>query len=99
MDQTLKTLTIIHHNTQGLPSHIVDLKAHHELRLADVLCLTETHLSGSSVSPVFQLEGYDLFTRSRRVSYNTCVDMAKKDGGGVAVYCRSNVQAEPRRYM
>ncbi|KAK0151948.1 ATP-dependent DNA helicase PIF1 [Merluccius polli] len=99
MDQTPKTLTIIHHNTQGLPSHIVDLKAHHELRLADVLCLTETHLSGSSVSSVFQLEGYDMFARSRQVSYNTCVDMAKKDGGGVAVYCRSDVQAEPRRYM
>ena len=99
VDQTLKTLTIIHHNTQGLPSHIVDLKAHHELRLADVLCLTETHLSGSSVSPVFHLEGYNMFTRSRVGSYNTCMSMRRKDGGGVAVYCASNVQAELRKYM
>ncbi|XP_070814299.1 uncharacterized protein [Chaetodon trifascialis] len=99
MDQTPKALTVIHHNTQGLPSHIVDLKAHHELQLADVLCLTETHLSGSSVSPIFHLEGYNMFARSRQTSYNSCADMASKDGGGVAVYCRCNVQAEPRRYM
>uniref|UniRef100_A0A0F8ANU7 ATP-dependent DNA helicase PIF1 n=1 Tax=Larimichthys crocea TaxID=215358 RepID=A0A0F8ANU7_LARCR len=99
VDLPPETLTVIHHNTQGLPSHIVDLKVHHELRRADVLCLTETHLSGSSVSPTFHLEEYNMFTRSRQLSYNTCVDMARKDGGGVAVYCRGNVQAEPRRYM
>ncbi|KAE8281756.1 ATP-dependent DNA helicase PIF1 [Larimichthys crocea] len=97
VDLPPETLTVIHHNTQGLPSHIVDLKVHHELRRADVLCLTETHLSGSSVSPTFHLEEYNMFTRSRQLSYNTCVDMARKDGGGVAVYCRGNVQAEPRR--
>ena len=39
-------LTVIHHNTEGLPSHIADIKSHHELHLADVLCLTETHLQG-----------------------------------------------------
>ena len=35
------TLTIVHHNTEGLPSHVKDIKSHHELCLADVLCLTE----------------------------------------------------------
>uniref|UniRef100_A0A671TM37 ATP-dependent DNA helicase n=2 Tax=Sparus aurata TaxID=8175 RepID=A0A671TM37_SPAAU len=94
-----KVLTIVHHNTQGLPCHMVDLKAHHELQRADVLCLTETHLSGSSVAEIFQLEGYTMFTRSRQLSYNSCVNMAKKEGGGVAMYCRDTVQAEPRRYM
>jgi len=99
IDQTHQSLTVIHHNTQGLPSHMEDLKCHHELRLADVLCLTETHLSGSHVSPHFQLEGYTMFTRNRHVSYATNPNMAKKDGGGVAVYCRSNIRAEPRRYI
>ncbi|XP_060756276.1 uncharacterized protein LOC132867382 [Neoarius graeffei] len=99
VQQTPKVLTIVHHNTQGLPCHMVDLRAHHELQRADVLCLTETHLSGSSVAEIFQLEGYAMFPRSRQLSYNSCVDMAKKDGGGVAVYCRDYVQAEPRRYM
>uniref|UniRef100_A0A671XJ70 ATP-dependent DNA helicase n=1 Tax=Sparus aurata TaxID=8175 RepID=A0A671XJ70_SPAAU len=99
VQQTPKVLTIVHHNTQGLPCHMVDLKAHHELQQADVLCLTETHLSGSSVAESFQLEGYAMFTSSRQLSYNSCVNMAKKEGGGVAMYCRDTVQAEPRRYM
>ncbi|XP_069378951.1 uncharacterized protein [Paralichthys olivaceus] len=98
-DQTAQTLTLVHHNAQGLPSHIEDMKCHHELRLADVLCITETHLSGSVDSPQFQLEGYNIFTRSRHVSYTNYPDMAKKDGGGVAVYCKSHIQAEARRYI
>lgn len=91
--------TIVHHNTQGLPSHIVDMQCHHELTLADVLCLTETHLSGSPTNPVFQLEGYNMFHRSRCVSYMNCPEMAKKDGGGVAVYCKSHIQAEAQLYI
>uniref|UniRef100_A0A8C4HPS9 ATP-dependent DNA helicase n=1 Tax=Dicentrarchus labrax TaxID=13489 RepID=A0A8C4HPS9_DICLA len=98
-DGTAQTITIIHHNTQGLPSHIEDLKCHHELTLADVLCITETHLSGSFVSSKFQLEGYNMFTRSRQVSYTNLSDMTAKDGGGVAVYCKSHIQAEARRYF
>ncbi|KAJ8361820.1 hypothetical protein AAFF_G00418700 [Aldrovandia affinis] len=93
------TLTVVHHNAEGLPPHMEDLKSHHELGLADVLCVTETHLSGSFVSPKFQLEGYDMFARNRHVSYTNRVDMATKDGGGVAVYCRSSLQAEARRYF
>ena len=96
---TAQNLKIIHHNAQGLPSHIEDLKCHHELALADVLCITETHLSGSFVSPTFHLEGYNMFARCRQVSYTNFPDMATKDGGGVAVYCKSHIQAEARRYF
>lgn len=71
----------------------------HQLRLADVLCLTETHLSGSSVSPDFQLEGYTFFGRNRHVSYTNRRDLAKKDGGGVATYCRNSLQAREHRYL
>ncbi|KAJ8414826.1 hypothetical protein AAFF_G00023490 [Aldrovandia affinis] len=95
----IQALTVVHHNAERLPTHIEDLKSHHELRLADVLCITETHLSGSFVSPKFQLEGYDMFVCNRHVSYANRVDMATKDGGGVAVYCRSSLQAETRRYF
>ncbi|KAL7868481.1 hypothetical protein SRHO_G00098650 [Serrasalmus rhombeus] len=38
------TRKIVHHNTEGLQSHVEDIKHHHELLLSDVLCLTETHL-------------------------------------------------------
>ncbi|KAK0145565.1 ATP-dependent DNA helicase PIF1 [Merluccius polli] len=96
---TAQNFKLIHHNAQGLPSHIEDLKCHHELALADVLCITETHLSGSFVSPTFHLEGYNMFARSRQVSYTNFPDMATKDGGGVAVYCKSHIQAEAQRYF
>ncbi|KAK9517538.1 hypothetical protein VZT92_022901 [Zoarces viviparus] len=98
-EQTAQSLTVIHHNTQGLPTHIEDMKCHHEARLADVLCITETHLSGCIVAPMFQLEGYNMFTRSRHVSYTNYPDMTTKAGGGVAVYCKSHIQAELRQYM
>ena len=94
-----ETLTIVHHNVEGLPSHVDDLKCHHEFRLADVLCVTETHLTGSFVPPKFHLEGYDMFARNRHVSYANRVDMATKDGGGVAIYSKCNLQAEARRYF
>lgn len=68
-NQMAQTLTIVQHNTQGLPTHIEDLKCHHELRLADVLCITEMHLSQLDIPPAFQIEGYDVFSCSRRASY------------------------------
>ncbi|XP_013856099.1 uncharacterized protein LOC106511927 [Austrofundulus limnaeus] len=80
------TLTIVHHNAEGLPSHISDLKSHHELCLADVLCLTETHLQGSFVAESLHLDGYNMFKRNRHVSYTNFPQIAHRSGGGVAVY-------------
>ncbi|KAG7455742.1 hypothetical protein JOB18_037404 [Solea senegalensis] len=91
--------TVIHHNTEGLTCHMDDIRAHHELRLADVLCVTETHLSGSVVPQTLHLDGYNVFMRNRHTSYTHYTDMATKDGGGVAVYCRNNLRAEARRYI
>ncbi|KAL4008321.1 hypothetical protein ACER0C_002173 [Sarotherodon galilaeus] len=96
---TVPTLTIIHHNAQGLPTHMEDMRCHHELSLADVLCITETHLSGSSVSPRFQLEQYNMATRNRHVSYTNHTDMAKVNGGGVAMYYKTVLIAESRKYL
>ncbi|XP_041863959.1 ATP-dependent DNA helicase PIF1-like isoform X4 [Melanotaenia boesemani] len=80
------TLTVVHHNTEGLPSHIDDIKRHHELCLADVLCLTESHLQGSFVADTLQLDGFTLYKRNRHVSYTNLPQMASRCGGGVAVY-------------
>ncbi|CAI5655046.1 unnamed protein product [Oreochromis niloticus] len=96
---TVSTLTIIHHNAQGLPTHMEDMRCHHELSLADVLCITETHLSGSSVSPHFQLEQYNMATRNRHVSYTNHTDMAKVNGGGGAMYYKTVLIAESRKYL
>ena len=92
-ESTTPTLTVIHHNTEGLASHIDDIKAHHELRLADVLCLTETFLQGSFVAESLQLDGYRMFKRNRHASYTNYADMASKDKGGVAIYVRNSLQA------
>nr|XP_057929967.1 uncharacterized protein LOC131129981 isoform X1 [Doryrhamphus excisus]XP_057929968.1 uncharacterized protein LOC131129981 isoform X1 [Doryrhamphus excisus]XP_057929969.1 uncharacterized protein LOC131129981 isoform X1 [Doryrhamphus excisus] len=92
------TLKIVHHNTEGLACHMEDIKSHHELRLADVLCLTETHLSGS-ISPHLQLEDYAVFVRNRCVTYLNRPDMAAKEGGGVAAYCRRELQGQPLRFV
>ncbi|XP_055056177.2 uncharacterized protein [Misgurnus anguillicaudatus] len=95
-DQTLK---IVHHNTEGLSSHIEDIRCHHELLLSDILCITESHLSGSCIPQHLQLEGYKMFARNRHVSYSTHVEMAKKDGGGVAIFCKEDIQAQSRQYI
>ena len=98
-DNVVPTLTIVHHNTQGLMSHIGDVKAHHEFRHADVLCMTETHLAGSSVPPEIELEGYHVFARNRHMSYTNATDIATVRGGGVAAYYRSSLVADAQRFV
>ncbi|XP_078791854.1 uncharacterized protein LOC144986979 isoform X2 [Oryzias latipes] len=93
------TLTIVHHNTEGLPSHISDIRSHHEMCLADVLCLTETHLQGSFVAESLQLDGYAMFRRNRHVSYTNLPHMASRGGGGVAVYVRNHIQVQHKQYL
>ncbi|XP_034567817.1 uncharacterized protein LOC117832690 isoform X2 [Notolabrus celidotus] len=93
------TVTIVHHNTEGLPSHVNDIKSHHELSLADVLCLTETHLQGSFVADSLQLEGYTMFRRNRHLSYSNVQQIASRGGGGVAVYVRNHLQVLEKQYI
>lgn len=93
------TLIIVHHNTEGLPSHVNDIKSHHELCLADVLCLTETRLQGSFVSGSLQLEGYNMFKRNRHLSYTNFPQMANRSGGGVAVYVKNHFQVHEKQYI
>ncbi|XP_013855916.1 ATP-dependent DNA helicase PIF1 [Austrofundulus limnaeus] len=93
------TLTIVHHNAEGLPSHISDLKSHHELCLADVLCLTETHLQGSFVAESLHLDGYNMFKRNRHVSYTNFPQIAHRSGGGVAVYVKNHLKVCEKQYL
>ncbi|KAL3987651.1 hypothetical protein ACER0C_014766 [Sarotherodon galilaeus] len=94
-----EVFTIVHHNTEGLPAHINDIKNHHELCLADVLCLTETHLRGSFVAESLHLENYSLFKRNRHLSYTNFPQMANRSGGGVAVYVKSDIQVHEKQYI
>ncbi|KAG1927220.1 ATP-dependent DNA helicase PIF1 [Pimephales promelas] len=92
-------LKIIHHNTEGLECHMEDLKCHHELLLADVLCLTETHLSGSAVPAHLHLDGYTMYKRNRHASYTNYAHLANKNGGGVAIYVKNSFQVRPLMYI
>nr|XP_021333346.1 uncharacterized protein LOC101884770 [Danio rerio] len=92
-------LKIIHHNTEGLQCHMDDLKCHHELLLADILCLSETHLSGSCVPEYLQLDGYTMYKRNRHSSYTNYAHLANKSGGGVAIYVKNIFQARPMMYI
>ncbi|KAL6484420.1 hypothetical protein MHYP_G00064660 [Metynnis hypsauchen] len=93
------TLKIVHHNTEGLQSHIEDIKHHHELLLSDILCLTETHLTGSAVPDCLQLNDYRLYKRNRHTSYSNYTHMSNRSGGGVAIYVKNDVQAHPVQYI
>ena len=92
------SLTIVHHNTEGLPAHIDDLKSHHELQLADILCLTETHLKGF-VATRLHLTGYRMFRRDRQDSYTDLQNLRTMDCGGVAVYVKDHIEASQIRYL
>lgn len=78
-----ETLTVIHFNTEGDSSHTAGIKSHHELHIADVLALTETHLQGSFVSESPNLEGHNVFKCNRHVSYTNNSHMVNKNSGGV----------------
>ncbi|XP_037128066.1 uncharacterized protein LOC119134918 [Syngnathus acus] len=91
-----KDLIVVHHNTEGLSCHVQDIARHHELRFADVLCLTETHLRGSAAAC---LEGYTMFHRNRSDSYTTCPDLATKLGGGVGICVKSDIAAQEKKYV
>lgn len=75
------------------------MKCHHELRLTDVLCITETHLSQSEVPHNFHMEGYRVLARSRSASYGTQCLVTQKDGDGVAMYCKTHIQCDPIRQI
>ena len=87
-------LTIVHHNTERLQSHIIDLKNHHELALADILCLTETFLKGQNLPECLNIPGYKLVHKNREESYNSEQNMILKDGGGIAIYIKESLQFE-----
>ncbi|KAL1268529.1 hypothetical protein QQF64_033892 [Cirrhinus molitorella] len=86
-------------NTEGLGPHIEDIRCHHELQHADILCLTETHLTGLCTLSDLQLQRYNLFTRNRHVYYSTHQEIGMKNGGGVAIYCKEHIPTQPRQYI
>lgn len=92
-------LVVIHHNTEGLFGHLNDIKSHHELLFADVLCFTETHFQESMAAGNARLEGYTMFHRNRSASYSNCPDLVTKLGGGVAICVKNHIAAKEIKYI
>ncbi|KAI4788607.1 hypothetical protein KUCAC02_035757 [Chaenocephalus aceratus] len=86
------TLAIVHHNTEGSPSRVEDIKSHREL------CLSETRLQGSFVADSLHLVGDNMFKRNRHPSYTHSPQVANGAGGGVAVYVK-NIQVCEKQYV
>ena len=99
LSNSSSSLTLIHHNTEGLSAHVDDVKKHHEMCFADILCFTETHLFGTFVPENLQLENYHMFKRNRHVSYSSHSHLSNRNGGGVAVFVKSHVQAHHMQYI
>ena len=86
-------LKLVHHNTEGLLSHIDDVKSHHEFHCADLICLTETFHCESS-SPLLSIPNYTLLNRNRSTCYTTDNEISSLAGGGVAIYVRDTLEVE-----
>ncbi|KAI4881835.1 hypothetical protein NFI96_007838, partial [Prochilodus magdalenae] len=93
------TMTVIHHNIEGLHCHFEDMRKHHEIGLGDVLCFTETHMFGSALPEDLCLEGYRMYRHNRNVSYTNYTDLANQKGGGVAVYVKNHISAQRLQYI
>ncbi|KAI4871520.1 hypothetical protein NFI96_008876 [Prochilodus magdalenae] len=93
------TMTVIHHNIEGLHCHFEDMRKHHEIGLGDVLCFTETHMFGSALPEDLCLEGYRMYRHNRNVSYTNNTDLANQKGGGVAVYVKNHISAQRLQYI
>ncbi|XP_066288772.1 uncharacterized protein [Branchiostoma lanceolatum] len=82
-----RVLNIVHHNTEGLVGHFKSLKSTCLLK-ADIICLTETWLSGDVQSSQVQLENFTVFRQDRRRVCEADSMTTSSPHGGVAVYVR-----------
>ena len=77
-------LSIIHFNCRSLHAHFHELCTfieNTEIKF-DVIAVTETWLKPNECDSLFNISGYDLYTKSRTI----------KSGGGVAIYVNNNLK-------
>ncbi len=68
-----RTLTVVHHNVEGLYAHKDDILRCKQLFPCDVLCVTESHLSEMQNTNDL-ISGYQYRGRSRQECYNSGYD-------------------------
>ena len=77
IEPMLHDMSIVHQNVQGINVHRHDIDNHHVLALADIICMTETHLQTQSKWPLKGISesGYVIYRQERSTSR----------GGGLAI--------------
>ncbi len=90
-----RSLTIVHHNIEGVLSHLKDFKCNPEMTLADIVCLTETWLKPEQT--VTLPSRYDLHRQDRCVTYEGMPDRQQQHGG-VAILSHKSLKAHRVQY-
>ncbi len=89
------SLTVVHHNIQGVLPHLKDFKCNPEMTLADIVCLTETWLKPEQT--INLPTRYDLHRQDRCVTYEGMPDRQQQHGG-VAILSHKSLKAHPVKY-
>lgn len=78
-------LNVVHFNARSLNgSKLDDVRIIFENSKVDVVCVTETWFNAEVTDSHYKINGYNLFRNCRK----------GRKGGGVAVYCRTNINAK-----
>jgi exonuclease III len=77
------TLTLVHHNVQGLKSKLLDIRSNRNILTNDIIMATETWLTDTIADTDVAIENYTMYRRDR----------ANNDGrGGVVLYMHKNLK-------
>ena len=77
-----KELKVTYLNSNGIISHIEDIRADFNLLRSDILCLSETKITSSVANKDLQIEEFDIIAR---------LDCESKNSGGMIVYAKHNL--------
>lgn len=78
-------LNVVHFNARSLNGSKLDyVKLLFESSLVDIICVSETWFSNDLPAELYKIKGYNLF----------CNNRLNKKGGGVAVFCKSSLNAK-----
>ncbi len=83
------SISVMHHNCEGILTHLPHLQRILQDQFINIICLTETHLTENLNSP---LPGYRFLQKNRHDSYNdkTYSQIRSGGGGGVGIFVKTN---------
>ncbi len=94
--QEQHSLSILHHNCEGLVTHIQHLERSLQNQYIDIICVSETHLRDNLN---LTLPGYSFLGQKRQDCYNDTTHRPLKHsgGGGVGMFVRTSLLSSVTR--